>query len=421
LGNSIAIGYQAKASEYSVNVGAISGTAGTGPFSIAAGYHTQAIGNRSIAIGGGDGQIADGTPNDGAVARDYFSVAIGSSAVAKGERSTSVGAYAGYGSNGANNNRNSAFGDEAGEFVKGGGNTGAGLAAGYTVTGDLNSAMGNSAGQFVTGNNNTADGVLAGRTVHGSSNTAIGNGAGNNVSGNGNVAIGWTAGRNTTASNTVAVGTGATATKADAVALGSGSIGNVANAVSVGHRNHERRIINVATAVDPTDAVNLGQVHALLKAAAVSAIVAPRRPPPEEAAIGSARSSAVHSAPPFGQWHRTGAATPAAMTSSGPRDERPATESEVLEPSTIVGWAKVSHDGKVTGSRNIVGNARHGVGNYEIVLKQASLQQCTYNATLHGMGFVAVSDGSLPNSLKIEIRNHYGTPVDAAFHLMVVC
>ena len=48
------------------------------------------------------------------------------------------------------------------------------------------------------------------------------------------------------------------------MALGQGSIANLPNTVSVGAPGAERRITNVAAGVNPTDAVNVGQLHAAL-------------------------------------------------------------------------------------------------------------------------------------------------------------
>jgi hypothetical protein len=81
----------------------------------------------------------------------------------------------------------------------------------------------------------------------------------------------------------------------------------------------------------------------------------------------------------------------------------------------------VRADGHLAGSRNVVGHARQAVGVYEIAFKTRSLAQCVYNATLHGAGLVAVNEGSLPNSLTVETRNHNGVPADLAFHLSATC
>jgi autotransporter adhesin len=59
------------------------------------------------------------------------------------------------------------------------------------------------------------------------------------------------------------------------VAIGNGSVANVANTVSVGRPGHARRIMNVAAAVKPTDAVNLAQVQALLAGGAPTTVADP--------------------------------------------------------------------------------------------------------------------------------------------------
>ncbi len=68
--------------------------------------------------------------------------------------------------------------------------------------------------------------------------------------------------------SSVAIGTLATSSGANSVALGAGSSdGGQSNVVSVGSAGSERRITNVANAVNATDAVNLGQATALSNAA----------------------------------------------------------------------------------------------------------------------------------------------------------
>jgi autotransporter adhesin len=72
-------------------------------------------------------------------------------------------------------------------------------------------------------------------------------------------------GPNATATGTasVAVGHKARATAANAVALGEGSVADEANTVSVGSSSNRRRITNVASGTDPTDAVNVGQLDSV--------------------------------------------------------------------------------------------------------------------------------------------------------------
>jgi autotransporter adhesin len=74
--------------------------------------------------------------------------------------------------------------------------------------------------------------------------------------------------------SSIALGRQARATKTRSVAIGSGSVANMPDTVSVGTNALRRRIVNVAAAVGPADAVNLAQAQALAAAAAASARVA---------------------------------------------------------------------------------------------------------------------------------------------------
>lgn len=77
--------------------------------------------------------------------------------------------------------------------------------------------------------------------------------------GNGGAAFGD--GAVATGSNSAALGTNASATASNSVAIGSGSTNNVANTVSFGSAGNERRLTNVAAGINPTDAVNVGQLQ----------------------------------------------------------------------------------------------------------------------------------------------------------------
>jgi autotransporter adhesin len=66
------------------------------------------------------------------------------------------------------------------------------------------------------------------------------------------------------ATDALAIGTNARAFATNSVALGAGSITNDANTVSVGTQFLQRRITNVADGTDANDAVNLGQVEAMI-------------------------------------------------------------------------------------------------------------------------------------------------------------
>src|SRR5690606_3151679 len=71
-------------------------------------------------------------------------------------------------------------------------------------------------------------------------------------------------GSESSAEAAVALGAGALATANDSVALGSNSVADQDGTVSVGTTGRERRIVNVADGVDATDAVNKGQLDAIV-------------------------------------------------------------------------------------------------------------------------------------------------------------
>ncbi len=109
-----------------------------------------------------------------------------------------------------------------------------------------------------------------------SSGLGLVSGSGAYAAGAGDIAVGTNArvladngtalGTNTfidaTSPGAVALGAGATvaANAANSVALGAGSIASAPNTVSVGSAGAERRITNVAAGINPTDAVNVGQL-----------------------------------------------------------------------------------------------------------------------------------------------------------------
>ena len=68
------------------------------------------------------------------------------------------------------------------------------------------------------------------------------------------------AGSTASGNNSTAVGAGSTASGDNSVAIGAGSVANNSNTVSVGSVGHERTVTNVANGVNPTDAVNVGQL-----------------------------------------------------------------------------------------------------------------------------------------------------------------
>jgi autotransporter adhesin len=86
-----------------------------------------------------------------------------------------------------------------------------------------------------------------------------------NASGDNAVAIGGYA--QATGDNALAIGANARATAVNAIAIGAGSSANQANTFAVGSNTAKRRIVNVADAVNYSDAVTLGQMNAAIAAA----------------------------------------------------------------------------------------------------------------------------------------------------------
>ncbi|WP_412527036.1 YadA-like family protein [Burkholderia lata] len=138
-----------------------------------------------------------------------------------------------------------------------------------TTPGDGNANDGNNGGSGKNGNDlihgtggsgkDKAD-VVAAKPGNGNGNIAVGSGS-QIVDGKNNAtAIG--AGSKVSADDGTALGQGATVSSSatNSVALGSGSKATEANTVSIGSDGHERRLVNVADAVNKTDAVNKGQL-----------------------------------------------------------------------------------------------------------------------------------------------------------------
>jgi trimeric autotransporter adhesin len=95
-------------------------------------------------------------------------------------------------------------------------------------------------------------------TASGSDALAVGSGS--VASGSTSTAVGT--GSVASGSASTAVGSGAHASANNSVALGANSVANEANTVSVGAAGSERRVTNVAPAINGTDAVNLNQLNA---------------------------------------------------------------------------------------------------------------------------------------------------------------
>jgi len=134
------------------------------------------------------------------------------------------------------------------------------IGTGATATGSV--AVGT--GAFASnGGSAFGDGATAsGGVANVSSATAIGNSASATTANS--VAVGQSA--SVAAANGSAFGANAVVQSGatNSVAIGQGSVATAANTVSVGSAGNERRVTNVAAGVDATDAVNVGQLNAVV-------------------------------------------------------------------------------------------------------------------------------------------------------------
>jgi hypothetical protein len=86
---------------------------------------------------------------------------------------------------------------------------------------------------------------------------------GGNATANSGNSIALGSGSQASGSGSSAVGANAVASAPNSVAIGYGSIASEANSVSVGSPGNERTITNLAPGVNPTDAVNMGQLESV--------------------------------------------------------------------------------------------------------------------------------------------------------------
>lgn len=107
----------------------------------------------------------------------------------------------------------------------------------------------------------------------GTSSTSIGSFG--SASAVGSVAIGYNTYVNVAAKDSVALGSNASTSAAGSVALGAGSVADRANAVSVGTLAQGRQITYVAAGMQPTDAVNVGQLSGVTAALGGGALINP--------------------------------------------------------------------------------------------------------------------------------------------------
>lgn len=157
----------------------------------------------------------------------------------------------------ANGNNAIAIGPQA--MAKGGGSIVLGDGATMASTGS-GIVLGRSA-RIETGAGGEGS-IAVGNAVYVSANNAVVLGASASASKTDNVAIGGAAAAS--GSTSVAVGANAVVSVANGVALGAKSSCDRAKSVSVGSASLQRQIINVAAGTSSTDAVNVGQLTAML-------------------------------------------------------------------------------------------------------------------------------------------------------------
>ncbi len=223
------------------------------------------------ALSASSSYVAVNSSAAAAVARGSDAAALGGNAKASGNGSTAIGA-----SSTASAINGSAIGSfatasAASATAVGTGATASGIAAfagssNAKASGDNSIALGSNAqatqsGALAFGLNAAATGtnaiaIGAGATATGS--VAVGMAA---TASNGGAALGD--GATATGANAAALGPGSTATANNSVAIGYGSAANTPNTISVGSPGNERRITNVAAGVNPTDAVNVGQLNSV--------------------------------------------------------------------------------------------------------------------------------------------------------------
>eukprot|EP01029_Cantina_marsupialis_P016878 TRINITY_DN3784_c0_g1_i1.p1 TRINITY_DN3784_c0_g1~~TRINITY_DN3784_c0_g1_i1.p1 ORF type:complete len:355 (+),score=91.26 TRINITY_DN3784_c0_g1_i1:289-1353(+) len=163
-----------------------------------------------------------------------FGVSLGTSADDSGSNSVSIGDYSS-----ATQTQSTAIGGSS------------------NATGNYSTAIGSNAN--ASGTESIASGMFS--QANGVDSIAIGSNS--DATADGSIAIGgnggnnqFTDGANATGVNSVAIGTQSTATADNSVAIGANSEADEANTVSVGSYGNERRITDVATPTNDTDATN---------------------------------------------------------------------------------------------------------------------------------------------------------------------
>jgi autotransporter adhesin len=244
-----------------------------GEDSIAGGGQNSAYGSASDAHGEASRNVAVG--NDSSASGDGSSnTAVGADATASGQAGSNLAVGSGANAS-ADNGFNIAIGESAQARGINSVAVGPRAYANYNWTTqapdgfDFAIAIGPNAAAF----NDSS--LAAGVSARATAGAAVALGYASKASGTAAVAVGINSVAEGTAS--VALGRNAVAEKSSSVAIGNNSIATENYTVSVGQSGAPRRIVNVATAVRPTDAVNLAQANALVAAAASGTLAT--RPP----------------------------------------------------------------------------------------------------------------------------------------------
>jgi hypothetical protein len=180
-----------------------------------------AIGDNAIAIGAST--VADG---DNSIALGYNSVSEGTSTTTLGSGASSSGDYS------------------------------TSLGTGTVSTGNYSVSVGSFA--TATGENSIALGLDS----YTENDNAIAIGNGSVTTANNSIAIGYTS--TVEESDSIAIGNNASTLATSSVSIGANSVNNIENSVSFGNDRLKRRLINIATGIDDTDAVNVSQLNAAI-------------------------------------------------------------------------------------------------------------------------------------------------------------
>lgn len=207
--------------------------------------------------------LADSTTlGTGATATGVDSTAIGFNATADGIFATAIGE-----NSTASNGASTALGSDAtatgasataiGDDTTAIGTQSTAIGGQSNANGHYSTAIG--AGSIANGTESIASGMFS--QANGVDSIAIGSNS--DATADGSIAIGGNGGNNqftdgasATGVNSVAIGTQSTATADNSVAIGANSEADEVNTVSVGSYGNERRITDVATPTNDTDATN---------------------------------------------------------------------------------------------------------------------------------------------------------------------